>query len=167
MEILTQSTSPAPDSQAETIQKGTSEGNLGADAPSSLLAQLRAAAEVVETAVACGVGEPDCVTVSEHGCSAILDTAALLGWGALFTPRPTVTTYAESPFVMLSGLIDGQPWRATNGQPEPALADQRPWSALDTARGLGQAPESAPEPAEPDDERPAAEVAPAAEEAQA
>jgi len=163
MTILDQSTATSTHDPVDTAANGISETNLQAPAPSSLLDQLRAAAEVVETAIACGVGEPACVTVSEHGCSAVLDVAALLGWGALFTPRPTVTTYAESPFVMLSGLIDGQPWRVTNGQPEPALADQRPWSALDAARGV---PEQAPEAAEPD-ELAAAEVAPEVEAAQA
>jgi hypothetical protein len=85
-----------------------------------LAAHLAAAADAVRLADASGLPLPQCVTVTAGGVIAQFDTEGLLAWGGvMFSPRPQVTTYPDSPYVLAAGLIEGAPWRAHNGYVPP------------------------------------------------
>jgi hypothetical protein len=118
--------------------------------PIGLAERLALAAETCRRAAVDGLAAPADVTVTEHGCTALMDTEALLEWAGLYSPRPVVTTFADSAHIALDGAIGGQPWRLHNGEPEPA--HQRPWDALRAAAPSPTprhaiTPEPAPEPA--------------------
>jgi hypothetical protein len=81
--------------------------------------RLVAAARVAEAAALQNLGNPISVDVTEHGCTAVMDTATVLGWSVLFSPRPLVTVYEDSPHILLQGTIDGVQWVIHNGEPAP------------------------------------------------
>lgn len=101
----------------QTVRDGAS---TDGDAPETpIAARITAATRAVRDAAALGLGAPISVNVTEHGCTAVMDTETVLAWARLADPRPIWVTYPDHAYLRLDAVIGGVPWQLHNGVPAP------------------------------------------------
>jgi hypothetical protein len=102
--------------------------------PSALRDHLATAATLATRAVHEGLGEPVSVNVTARSCTLVLDTAGVLGWSRLLPGRPKVTTYPDSPYVLVVGSVGGVRIELHNGEAPPEALAVEETTALPSPR---------------------------------